>query len=747
MRNLALLLAVLGPVSGYAQAVNAGRAPTQAIAPLSEQQRSESSITGYFNVRAFGALGTGKDDETASVQAALTHACEENADNPNGGAEVYFPAGIYPVHGLLVTCGNVLIRGAGPNSTQLQYNGPQNSGAYPVTPSPSAYVMAFTRGASWGGLRDMEIFAYTTLQPISGIATDLVLFQGPIDADVAFTNLTFGHPIHNGIHILQFAPAFDPDAMANTHGYTTAYNVPVSGGSGTGMTVNIKAEAGHITLVKILRQGTGYTLGEAVTITQPRSGNDARFVLGAGSVFFNWFMSQIRFGGTGGYGIYIEGLIPMDGAPFSLDDFTWTTVIAQPEWLQKNGYLQSFTTGVTPWGKGVIGILGGRGYQFSLSNGRMEGDQPQLPVGPGQEANLFSHEMPVQPVIALRMNGGQANSVSIQNGGFGWNQGNIHAEYSGCTENPQISWTVAASMVVSGKVLSGGACKSNASILLLQDSVSNSFLASDVTGFISPLYPVPLIYSSSGVDSMRLDDVRIDGLMGDYMNGRTGGLLSVGTLAAVDTLTFKQGQNGWSTQGHTFLSASDQDMRFESQSVKAGDIIFHDALDYASKPFGEIGAYRIITYPRKGYTMLRARTNLCGGNLTPSGNQWSGCTVEQLRKAQVSVGAAVTFPSGSSGSNLDTYVTYVDWKTGTFTTASTGSTASAVNYTPPQWRDSRATASGYPTSPDTVYYQGEVIYNSAPAPGKPIWWSCTTKTCTGGSGWIDGPAYGAEHGR
>jgi hypothetical protein len=246
---------------------------------------------------------------------------------------------------------------------------------------------------------------------------------------------------------------------------------------------------------------------------------------------------------------------------------------------------------------------------------------------------------------------------------------------------------------------------------------------------------------------MRLNDVRIDGLMGDYMNGRTGALLSVGTLAAVDTLTFKQGQNGWSTQGHTFLSASDQDMRFESQSVKAGDIIFHDALDYASKPFGEIGAYRIITYPRNGYTMLRARTNLCGGNLTPSGNQWSGCTVEQLRKAQVSVGAAVTFPSGSSGSNLDTYVTYVDWKTGTFTTSSTGSTASAVNYTPPQWRDSRATASGYPTAPDTVYYQGEVIYNSAPAPGKPIWWSCTTKTCTGGSGWIDGPAYGAEHGR
>ena len=97
---------------------------------------------------------------------------------------------------------------------------------------------------------------------------------------------------------------------------------------------------------------------------------------------------------------------------------------------------------------------------------------------------------------------------------------------------------------------------------------------------------------------------------------------------------------------------------------------------------------------------------------------------------------------------MDTYVTAVDWSTGVITTATAGNSPSAVNFTPAQMRDSFATAPSYPTAPDAIYYhQGEVIYNSAPAPGKPIWWSCTTKTCTSGSGWIDGPAYGAVHGK
>jgi len=746
MRHLAWLLVVaISPVFGYAQAEAAAGGAVQAIAPLSEQQKSDNAITGYYNVGSFGARGIGTDDETSAVQAALTHACDKDADHPNGGAQVYFPAGIYPVHGLHVDCTNVLVRGAGPNTTYLQYDGPQNSGAYPAVPSPAAFILAFTKGSSFGGLRDLEMNGYTSLQPVRGIATDLVLIQGPIDAEMSFSDLALENPLNDAIHVLQLAPAFDPDAMATTRGYITASNIPVSGGSGTGMTVNITASQGRVTAIKIASQGAGYSPGEEVSVTQPGSSGDAHFVLGASSVFFNWFLHQIRFDGTGGYGIEVDGLLPMDGAPFALDDFTWTAIIGQPDWRVKNGYLPDFTQSVTPAGKGVIGIMGGRGYQISISNGRVEGAVPQLPIGPGQEANLFSHEMPVQPRISLDTGGGSVSAVHILSGGFGWNGGDIHAEYTGCTRNPQIEWIVSNSIVAGGKVLNGGACDSGAKVVLELASVENTFVATNVTGFISNRFTIPLIYSASGTDSYRLENVRISGSMGDFMNGRTGALSIAGGLTASDRNSYGTLQNGWSSQGHSFLSASQESLPYENISVRAGDILFHDASDYARRPYGQIGAYRIVTYPVEGYTMLSSHTNLCAGSLTPSGNTWSGCTPQQLRAAQLSVNAALTFPSGNSGSRLDTHVTAVDWNTGVITTAAAGSSSSAVNFTPVQMRDSWETAPSYPTSPNAVYYQGEVVYNSAPAKGRPIWWSCTTKTCSGGSGWIDGPAYGDEH--
>lgn len=58
-------------------------------------------------------------------------------------------------------------------------------------------------------------------------------------------------------------------------GYTTATAVPVTGGTGTGLTVDITAVAGNVTVVTINTPGTGYTNGDTVTIAQVGSGLDA----------------------------------------------------------------------------------------------------------------------------------------------------------------------------------------------------------------------------------------------------------------------------------------------------------------------------------------------------------------------------------------------------------------------------------------------------------------------------------------
>lgn len=50
-------------------------------------------------------------------------------------------------------------------------------------------------------------------------------------------------------------------------GYTTAAAVPTTGGSGTGLTVNITAVVGLITVITIAVAGTGYHNGETLTVT------------------------------------------------------------------------------------------------------------------------------------------------------------------------------------------------------------------------------------------------------------------------------------------------------------------------------------------------------------------------------------------------------------------------------------------------------------------------------------------------
>ncbi len=731
-----------------------GSAPCKRVSPMLLQAnpavmstaQAQLNVSGYYNVHAFGAQGIGTDDETEAVQTAINTACQQSPDHPHGGIALYFPAGIYPVHGIEVPCGDLVLEGAGAGATQLEYDGQQNSGSYPATPLSSAFVVKFALWMGDGGLRDMTIVGCTSRRPVSGVATDLLVVSGELDSQAVFQNLQFAQAIHDGIHLITPAPAFSAATMGGSHGYTTANGVPVAGGSGSGMMVNIISNGGRVTDVKIFDQGEGYEIGDRLTINEPGSGNDASFVLGARSIYVNWFLRQIRWDGIGRYCIHMDGMVPSSGQPFALYGFTWANPPSGPAvpWLATHGYMPGPNTpGTTPWSQGLIGFTGGSAYLAAIYDGRLEGSDPQIPAGPGQEGNLFVNEMPQQPEIRLRMAGNTISSVEITKGGFGWTPDRVSGVFHGCTKNPTINWTVSNGVLVGATVTNGGMCSADAGVTFYP-SGGNLFTAENIVGFICPHYEVPLIFSATGQDGFKLDNVQIVGAMGDFMNGRTGGLSIAGYLTSSDRLAYGPLQAGWSTQGHSFLSTTQKGVTQQGQSVRAGDILFHDASDYQQRPFGQIGAYQIVTYPTHGYTMLRASTNLCGGNLTPRGNVWSGCTPEQLRHAQISAGAALTFPSGAGGS-LDTDVTAVDWSTGAITTETAGTAASTVNYTAPQLRDSWTSAASYPTAPDTIYYQGEVIYNAAPAPGKPIWWTCMTKTCTGGAGWLDGPAYGAEH--
>ena len=73
-------------------------------------------------------------------------------------------------------------------------------------------------------------------------------------------------------------------------GYTSATNVATTGGTGSSLTVDTTADAdGVITGIALNAAGTGYGIGDTLTITNPNHGEDHTFKLGTQS------------GGVGGF--------------------------------------------------------------------------------------------------------------------------------------------------------------------------------------------------------------------------------------------------------------------------------------------------------------------------------------------------------------------------------------------------------------------------------------------------------------
>lgn len=88
-----------------------------------------SSLQDYggqvFNVKAYGAKGDGITDDTASVQSAITSAC-------NKGGILYFPQGTYNISSQLSICGfngpGVSIEGAGVGSSEINFGNSSSGG-------------------------------------------------------------------------------------------------------------------------------------------------------------------------------------------------------------------------------------------------------------------------------------------------------------------------------------------------------------------------------------------------------------------------------------------------------------------------------------------------------------------------------------------------------------------------------------------------------------------------------------------
>lgn len=68
--------------------------------------------------------------------------------------------------------------------------------------------------------------------------------------------------------------ALDAGTLVAGDNYTTATDVAVTGGTGTGLTVDITAVAGNLTVVVVNKPGSGYTVADTITVAQVGSDLD-----------------------------------------------------------------------------------------------------------------------------------------------------------------------------------------------------------------------------------------------------------------------------------------------------------------------------------------------------------------------------------------------------------------------------------------------------------------------------------------
>ena len=152
--------------------------------------------------------------------------------------------------------------GGGSGTLKTSYGGPSGKQTYPVhyNGSLSRAPVAFSRGAIHSslasGMKVQKMLTPVSFSYLGQRVNDRTATGGSTLLD-ALTNQAGPS---QGVTVLRLTT---PGA-----GYATAASLATSGGSGTGLTVDIIAVAGAITVVVVNAPGTGYTVGDVVTVVQ-----------------------------------------------------------------------------------------------------------------------------------------------------------------------------------------------------------------------------------------------------------------------------------------------------------------------------------------------------------------------------------------------------------------------------------------------------------------------------------------------
>jgi hypothetical protein len=359
------------------------------------------SQTPVIDLRSYGGDPTMTTDSSAAVYNAAVAACAAYSSLAVT-VPIYVSPGKYLINNVNLTGLSCvpMFYGLDDNSTWFYYNGNTSAG-YNANGVPESLIQFGSAG--FGGFEGIGFNGVN--QTTGAMATHLLWLTQGVDNGFRIAHSRFSQAVLDGVHE---APLIYSGNASFTASSTTV-SVPSVATSGliAGETVWLYGAgsagvAGADLSTTISSVNTG--ANTIVVATAPNASITGTGVIAAGSSlgFVNWHMDHVRFDGIGRSPIYITGSSGDENRPFTMRDFTVSTVAPTSgladTWLTTAGLFNG-----TNWGGAVVTVNNGLGTTIALTGGRVELSSPQIVTGNVDNGALVNslNEVSGGPTVVL----------------------------------------------------------------------------------------------------------------------------------------------------------------------------------------------------------------------------------------------------------------------------------------------------------------------------------------------------------
>ena len=643
------------------------------------------SATPVIDLRAYGGDPTMTTDSSTAVYNAAVASCAAYS-SLNVTVPIYVSPGKYLINNVNLTGLSCvpMFYGLDDNSTWFYYNGNTSAG-YNANGVPESLIQFGSAG--FGGFEGIGFNGVN--QTTGAMATHLLWLTQGVDNGFRIAHSRFSQAVQDGVH--EQPLIYSGNATFTASSTTVSMPSCSTAGLSNGQTVWLygvgSAGVAGQDLSTTISSTANCASANTITVANaPNATITGTGIIAAGSSlgFVNWHMDHIRFDGIGRSPVYITGSSGDENRPFTMENFTVSTVAPTGGlaniWLTNAGLFNG-----TNWGGAVVTVNNGLGTTIALTGGRVELSSPQIVIG-----NLD--------------NGALVNSLNEVSGGALVVLNNV-VGYSSPLDEPIVASASGKAQLVMGQ---GSAFVANGAIknVATQAFYGDKYAAQSTAYNWGNAQTAAIAIGARGQVPQQIDSVIDPNSSASYRRFSANDIVGHPASEAISG-----GYSGGKAGPFRYVSAT-------------GDI--NGTITKSGRCQG-------------------AAANLTT-NATINGT--TTVSIPSISTLWIQPGDNITIVNGNgSGINLDTQIVSVNYTANTMVVANAPS-ASGSGYTIQNqactFHEFAGAQTGTAAPTTGWWFANEKVWNTNTASGQPIYW---VNTASGNPGtWVAGPTYGTTTG-